>query len=391
MAVSSIDGLVPQSVALPATVEELSALVRGAVAAGQAVYPVGGQTMFAFGMPPRKPGIAVELTRLNRVIDYPARDMTITVQAGIRMAELQAILAKENQELPVDVPCPADATLGGSLAVNASGARRFGCGTLRDYVIGISLLNDAGEEFKAGGRVVKNVAGYDLMKLAVGSLGTLGIITQVTLKVKPRAGASEWVSLPCPEAELPGVLSLLRTTRTRPVALALTTEAGQSEFTVGFEDNAPSVAWQVNQFREELPEALRSRLGVSPPHEAETRRVALRDFPIRSDLPVTYKANVLPAMTGEFLKRVAGFGPTLALVGNGIVFGLLTDTSVVSRLLAAAGECGGNLVLQRCPLVEKSLERVWGRAAVDLELMRLVKQTLDPQNLFNPGRFVGGI
>ena len=113
MAVSSIDGLVPQSVALPATVEELSALVRGAVAAGQAVYPVGGQTMFAFGMPPRKPGIAVELTRLNRVIDYPARDMTITVQAGIRMAELQAILAKENQELPVDVPCPADATLGG--------------------------------------------------------------------------------------------------------------------------------------------------------------------------------------------------------------------------------------------------------------------------------------
>ena len=114
---------------------------------------------------------------LNRVIDYPARDMTITVQAGITIAELQTLLAAENQRLPVDVPHADRATLGGALAVNVSGPRRYGFGTLRDYVIGISTVNDEGQEVKAGGRVVKNVAGYDLCKLHIGALGTLGIIT----------------------------------------------------------------------------------------------------------------------------------------------------------------------------------------------------------------------
>ena len=217
-----IDGLIPLAEHSPTTVAELSAIVKAARVAGHAVYPVGGRTMTGFGLPPTKPGVAVDLTRLNQVIDYPARDMTVTVQAGIRLAELQAVLATENQELPVDVPLPDRATLGGSIAVNASGPRRFGCGTLRDYVIGITLMNDEGEAFKAGGRVVKNVAGYDIMKLATGSLGTLGVITQVTLKVKPKAGASEWLALPCPEAEVPMVLGILNRTRTRPSAVVLT-------------------------------------------------------------------------------------------------------------------------------------------------------------------------
>src|SRR4029077_853691 len=121
----------------------------------------------------------------NRVIDYPARDMTITVQAGLPIAVLQRTLATENQRLPLDVPRPELATLGGALATNVSGPRRYGFGTLRDYVIGITTVNDEGHEVKAGGRVVKNVAGYDLCKLHVGALGTLGVITQVTLKLRP--------------------------------------------------------------------------------------------------------------------------------------------------------------------------------------------------------------
>src|SRR6202030_783750 len=111
---------------------------------------------------------------------------TITVQAGITLGRLQDLLATENQRLPVDVPHPDRATLGGALAVNASGPRRPGFGPLRDYVIGITTVNDEGQETKAGGRVVKNVAGYDLCKLHIGALGTLGILTQVTLKVLPR-------------------------------------------------------------------------------------------------------------------------------------------------------------------------------------------------------------
>ena len=111
--------------------------------------------------------------------------MTVTVQAGITVAALQALLAKEGQRLHVDVPAADRATLGGAVAANLSGPRRLGRGTLRDYVIGISFVTDAGDEVKGGGRVVKNVAGYDLIKLHVGALGTLGVVTQVTLKVFP--------------------------------------------------------------------------------------------------------------------------------------------------------------------------------------------------------------
>src|SRR5205807_9828714 len=148
----------------------------------------------------------LDLRALNQVIDYPARDMTITVQAGITVAKLQEILAAENQQLPVDVPLPEQATLGGAIAVNASGPRRYGYGTLRDYVIGISFVNDEGQEVKAGGRVVKNVAGYDLCKLHIGALGTLGIITQVTLKLKPVPEDQGAVAVGCEAAALEKLL-----------------------------------------------------------------------------------------------------------------------------------------------------------------------------------------
>src|SRR5262249_39620905 len=159
-----------------------------------------------FGLPPTRPGIAVDLRGLAQVIDYPARDMTITVQAGVTLAQLREVLAAENQRLPIDVPRAEQATLSGALAANVSGPRRYGFGTLRDYVIGISVVNDEGQEVKAGGRVVKNVAGYDLCKLHIGALGTLGIITQVTLKLKPRPEETALVAVGC---EAGGVAPLL--------------------------------------------------------------------------------------------------------------------------------------------------------------------------------------
>ncbi len=192
-----IDDLGPLAAVRPQTVAEVGDLVRRAAAEGQALYPLGGRTMIGVGLPPTRPGISVDLRSLARVIDYPARDMTITVQAGITVAELQARLATENQRLPIDVPRPEQATLGGVLAVNVSGPRRYGFGTLRDYVIGISTINDEGQEVKAGGRVVKNVAGYDLCKLHIGALGTLGIITQVTLKLRPLPEDKALVTLGC--------------------------------------------------------------------------------------------------------------------------------------------------------------------------------------------------
>src|SRR5262245_55417521 len=180
-----IDGFGPLPLVRPKKTEDLSDFVRAAVANGTAIYPHGGGTKLDLGNPPTRPGHAVDMRAFDRLIDFPARDMTVTLEAGMTIAALQSILANENLRLPVDVASAPEATVGGIIATNESGPRRLGLGVLRDYVIGISVMNDQGREFKAGGRVVKNVAGYDLCKLMVGSLGTLGIITQATFKLRP--------------------------------------------------------------------------------------------------------------------------------------------------------------------------------------------------------------
>src|SRR5262249_7821397 len=233
-------------VAQPTSIAELGQIVRDAAAQGQAVFPLGGRTMLGLGYPPSKPGIGLDLRGLDQVIDYPARDMTITVQAGITMAKLQALLATENQQLPIDVPLPEQATLGGAIAVNASGPRRYGYGTLRDYVIGISFINDEGHEVKAGGRVVKNVAGYDLMKLHIGALGTLGIVTQVTLKLRPLPAARASLIFPCATSNLAALLDRLHATATRPAWIEVISPPN-FELCIGFEGNVEAVEWQMQR------------------------------------------------------------------------------------------------------------------------------------------------
>src|SRR5690606_27275996 len=139
-------------------------MVREAYDEGSPIYPIGGGTSLEFGLPPRDPGIGLSMRALKRVIDYPARDMTITVEAGITLDALATTLAREKQRLPIDIPSADRATLGGAIACNQSGARRYANGTIRDYVIGISAVDGRGMTFRAGGRVVKNVAGYDFCK-----------------------------------------------------------------------------------------------------------------------------------------------------------------------------------------------------------------------------------
>ena len=159
---------------------------------------------------PGRPGVAIDTRSLGRVIDYPHADMTITVEAGITAAALRAVLAEQNQRLLIDVPQADRATLGGVFATNTSGPRRFGLGRPRDQIIGVSFVTSEGVVVKGGGRVVKNVAGYDFPKLLTGSMGTLGIITQMTLKVRPMPEASAIVWVPFDQ---PGDRSAARSTR----------------------------------------------------------------------------------------------------------------------------------------------------------------------------------
>ncbi|HKB01505.1 MAG TPA: FAD-binding oxidoreductase [Gemmataceae bacterium] len=407
----SIDGFGPLPVARPQSVADVGDLVRRAAADGTALYPVGGGTMLDYGLPPTKPGTAVDLRGLDRVIDYPARDMTITVQAGITISRLQDTLKAERQQLPVDVPFPDRATLGGAVATNASGPRRFGHGTLRDYVIGVTVVNDEGREVKGGGRVVKNVAGYDLMKLYTGSLGTLGIIAQLTLKVKPLSEAEAAIVAPCPPDVLETVLGrVLPKTATRPTVLSVANapaaaqlgqETRQYSLVVGFEEKAATVDWQVSTLNQELAADLGKSSSEFRGDVAAGLVRRLSDFPLTNARGLTFKANLLPAGTAAFFRRADGLEPRPALVahaGNGIVYGHLPGDlgadrarEILDDLGRMTAEWAGNVVVIRCPHEWKAVVPVWGRPTPDRLVMRAVKEKLDPSGMFNPGRFVDGI
>ncbi len=391
----------------PSSVAELRDLVRRAAADGDAVYPAGGRTMFDLGYPATKSGIIVDLHQLNQVIDYPARDMTITVQAGITIEKLQSVLSAEKQRLPIDVPFSERATLGGAVACNISGPRRFGFGTLRDYVIGINAVNDRGDEIKAGGRVVKNVAGYDLCKLFTGSLGTLGIITQVTLKVRPLPQRSTLIAISTPLADLGPLLDQLHGSRTQPVCIDALSRQARAECVplrpvhdsdrwlifVGFEDDAKVVDWQVEQLRRELSldfSATWSDAAADPVWRW------LADYQLASTSASTFRANLLPSAVASFVEFAEPLvGRLHAHAGNGIVWGHISNVpdadraaETVRRLREQCVEAKGNLVVTRCPNEWKKSLGVWGEPRGDWELMRTVKQTLDPKGIFNPGRFV---
>lgn len=364
-----LSGFGPLPVPRPASVAELGRLVADTRARKQAVYPVGGRTMLDLGLAPRAPGVAVDTTGLKQVIDYPARDMTITVQAGVTMDELAKELAKENQWLPIDVPLPKRATLGGAIATNASGPHRWGYGTLRDYIIGISFVTDDGVEVKGGGRVVKNVAGYDFMKLQTGALGTLGVITQVTLKVKPRPEATAALAFGCSSTDLTGVLDVLHKSNSRPVAVELLNAAAWRELglpavrgewvvAVGFEEKKATVAWQRETFLAELKRDV-----------TEVRDVwqLATDLQVRPESAAIGKASVLPSRTAEVAIAAGRDGALVhAQPLNGIVW-----------------QHAETLAAEFTP--RRGAVRA-ANAGLEWELMKHVKRTLDPDNVFNPGR-----
>jgi glycolate oxidase FAD binding subunit len=390
----TIDSFGPLSVERPATVAELRDLVSRTRAAKHAVYPVGGRTALDYGLPPSRAGVACDTTALASVIDYPARDMTITVQAGVTLAALQAELAQEGQWLPIDVPSPEKATLGGAVAVNASGPRRYGYGTLRDYVIGLSFVTDDGTEVKAGGRVVKNVAGYDLMKLQIGALGTLGIVTQLTLKVKPKPESSAAVAVGCDTPALAGVLDRLAASRTRPVAAELLNRnawraigrAGRvnplsrehdSEWVVlvAFEEKAAAVRWQVETLLSELKDTPGRDAAELPGASVLDALTALQRRP---ESRLIGRLSVLPSKLAEaVVAQRAALVHAHAL--NGVVW--LHDDEAIPP----------EAVLVRAPVELKRSRGVWGALPGGWELMRHVKRALDPDGVFNPGRLFGDV
>jgi glycolate oxidase FAD binding subunit len=389
----TIDGFGPLPVVRPASVAELCDAVRRCAAEGRAVYPVGGGTMLDYGRPPTKPGVAVATRALDQVIDFPARDMTITVQAGLTIARLREVTRAEGLDLPIDVPEPERATLGGAIACNVSGPRRYGYGTFRDYVLGITVVTDRGEEAKAGGRVVKNVAGYDLMKLHTGALGTLGVITQVTLKLRP---VPETWAVSLLRGRLDGLavcLDQLHSSATRPMAIDLAGPGASDRdvlaVTVRFEGSRETVDWQVDQLAQEASGQPFRVLSVA-------RDDGSTPMPDPLEGRVIARANLRPGGVADFCATALAtrVGKVSGPAGSGVLRASIDASSVeeakpvLDALHQLAAKYDGNVVLERCPTEWKKSLPVWGHPPAALAAMNAVKRALDPNGLFNPGRFV---
>ncbi len=369
----------------PQHTDELCQIVREQVAQGHAIYPQGGKTALDYGGIPRRPGVAIETSALDQVIDYPHADMTITVQAGMTLSGLREVLAQQGQRLLIDAPSPDRATLGGIYATNTTGSRRYGAGRPRDQIIGVSFVTSEGVVVKGGGRVVKNVAGYDFPKLLTGSMGTLGIITQLTVKVRPipEASAIAWV----PFANAAGVaeaLERLNTSGTRPIAIdILNSEAGSMVgqglglpsadriLVVGYEDNAHSVGWQIDRLKDEL---VGSNVVVIDGERAAALWESLTELQARELGPVSFVANLRPSQVTSFVDQVDPKRWSIQThAGSGIVrahalgdWTMETADSQVGIHRQAARQGGGDLILSRCPTEWKEHLRVWGSGRAGL-------------------------
>jgi glycolate dehydrogenase FAD-binding subunit len=391
--------------------------VRTAYESREPVYPVGGRTSFDCCGPVPAGGRELDLTKLNRIVDYTPRDMTIVAEAGVRMADLAAVLATEGQQLPIDVPRAAEATLGGVMATNWSGPRRLGYGTMRDYLIGVHAVDGRGVAFKGGGRVVKNVAGYDFCKLLTGSFGTLGVVTQLALKVKPLTEQAATVVAAC--ANLAVVESILQ----RLVGLAATPAAidflvgsdwnrealagdAAAEFTlcvriVGTEAEVRSLAehvqyefWQGGAIAAQLLSGAEAERLLVRQVEFADRGAGLEPDRAALVVKVAVPPSALAATIGE-LRAHDACCTIQAHAASGILVARYTDFAaadvgavLVGKLRPAAVKRGGSLVVLGGTIAGLTPHIVWGGRTAATILMERVKQQFDPHNILNPGRFV---
>jgi glycolate oxidase FAD binding subunit len=398
----------------PADQGDLASIVAEAHRAKTPLYPIGGGTSLDFGLPAKGAGEGLSLAKLSRVVDYPARDMTVTVEAGVTMQALADLLVKERQRLPIDVPEADKATIGGVIATNWNGPRRYGQGTVRDYVIGISAVDGRGMPFKGGGRVVKNVAGYDFCKLLTGSLGTLGVITQATLRLKPIPEQSVLVASALASASMAEkVLAALVTSETMPTAIELLAgpawetdpalvplskpSPGPLYLVVGLEGAAAEVDSMVHQLAREW-----EGLGAPEPlvvgQSADLWR-RLTEFPAAGESPLVVKASVVPSGTTAFVEAARRVDPQASIqahAGNGVVIvrfakfpaqGL--SRALIGDLLPAATAHQGQVIVLSNPSgAEMTHVSVWGTALDSRDVMNAVKRKFDPQDILNRGRFV---
>lgn len=394
----AVDGVSPRFAAEPASVEEISALMKLASRSGWRVAPRGGGTKLAWGSAPTRVDLVIATARMDRLIEHAAGDLVTSMEAGITLEALQGRLADASQMLALDPP-ERGATIGGVIAANASGPRRYRYGTVRDLLIGITVVLADGTVAKSGGKVVKNVAGYDLGKLFTGSLGTLGVIAGATFRLHPRPARSAAIELTLESADDAGTaVSRVLGSTLVPAAVEIDWPLGaHRRLLVLFEGIEPGVEAQL-----EAAALLLGSLGSTAVREGDDLTAtwaSLADRPWAADslgLKVSHLPAELPrvllALSGAATRR-EGSAHVRGSAGAGVVYASIDGVGgaageVVTELRAAIGE--GSVVVQHAPAAAKQAVDVWGPVGA-LDLMRRVKREFDPEGVLNPGRFVGGI
>ena len=430
----AIAGRAPMAVLKPRSAEEVAEIVSFAAAETLALVACGSRSKLELGMPPQRYDVALDMTDLRRIAHYDPGDLTVSVDAGMPLNELAKALAVKKQFLPLAVPCSATSTVGGAIASGIDSTLRQHYGTARDFLIGAEFVDGAGKQCKSGGRVVKNVTGYDLHKLLIGSLGTLAVITRLNFRTfpLPELQGAHFATfrtmepalnfhalllksgLPFSNLELfdPEFSALLAGFVNQvgggvPESLA----AGGWHVLAFFEGSAPVMERIQRELGERSDQSQAARSGALDAESSQQLSDALReafDWLRRSAPSVALLRIVLPQIhfgdVTEFLNlsQQSHLRSAFALRAcNVACFALLADGDdaqtnakmerSLTELFSRADVRKGSVTLLHAPQSLMGRINVWGTKRADFPLMRRVKQAFDPQNIFAPGRFAGGI
>src|SRR5829696_1617144 len=399
----AIEGVEPSLIVEPGTIGETSKVMKLASREGLAVSTRGGGTKMGLGNPPRRMDLILSTLRMDEIIEHVPGDQIVRAQAGVKLEDLQESLAGSDQLLGIDPP-EEGATVGGVVAANSSGPRRIRYGTVRDLIIGIKVVLADGTVAKAGGKVVKNVAGYDLSKLFTGSLGTLGVIAEANFRLHPIRESARTVFVEVDDhSQIPDVAQALTHSSASQFvldALEMRWEGDSGVIAALFEGIEPAVEAQSSA----AAELLRSygEVNVLTRDEGDEFWDSFARRPWATGV-VALKIGAPPADLTAVLDSVLGAAERAGVearlsghAGTGVTFAGLSGgddglVDVVEEVREIRVRRGGSVVVQEAPLSVKARLDVWGPTGDYLGLTRRVKEKFDPGYTMNPGRFLGGI
>ncbi|MFQ5830544.1 MAG: FAD-binding oxidoreductase [Candidatus Methylomirabilia bacterium] len=408
----AVEGSVPRWVACPESEEEVSALLSVAFEERLAVIPRGTGERMGYGNLPARVDFVVDLSRLSAVVEYQPDDLTVTVQAGTTLEALAARLAARRQFLPLDPPRAATRTVGGMVATNDGGPLRLRYGTARDLLLGVRFIQADGTGTWGGAKVVKSVTGYDVPKLLVGSLGSLGILTELTFRLHPFPEVEgEWlVSFPSVEQAGAFVASVLDSSL-QPSRLELLN--GEALRALGLAPSSAAVAVWIGSVDEAVRSQADTLLAFASRHGGDRRAMREGDLWRRlgqllaSSGNLLLKVITLPALTAQRLSAMeelaAAYGLSALVVaeaGDGVLHVRLDgnlsverwEEAVIVPLRTRVAQEGGSVVVEGAPRALKERLDVWGPLEpTALAIMKRLKAEFDPRGVLNPGRFVDRI